>query len=237
MTKENDPMGRAIAEYQTTGRAERLRVFSPMFDEDEIPVATLFRDVDEMPAIEREALRLTRGATLDVGAGAGCHSLPLQARGIDVTAIDISPLAVETMRQRGVRRATEQDFYDTRGKYDTILMLMNGIGILGTLAEMPRFFSQLDRILAPGGQVLCDSSDICYVFENEDGIIELPPGEGYYGELEYRMQYRDTIGEPFAWLYIDPDTLAEQALRHGFRAEVIARGDHYDYLALIQKSK
>ena len=237
MTKENDPMGRAIAEYQTTGRAERLRVFSPMFDEDEIPVATLFRDVDEMPAIEREALRLTRGATLDVGAGAGCHSLPLQARGIDVTAIDISPLAVETMRQRGVRRATEQDFYDTRGKYDTILMLMNGIGIVGTLAEMPRFFSQLDRILAPGGQVLCDSSDICYVFENEDGIIELPPGEGYYGELEYRMQYRDTIGEPFAWLYIDPDTLAKQALRHGFRAEVIARGDHYDYLALIQKSK
>ena len=105
MTKENDPMGRAIAEYQTTGRAERLRVFSPMFDEDEIPVATLFRDVDEMPAIEREALRLTRGATLDVGAGAGCHSLPLQARGIDVTAIDISPLAVETMRQRGVRQA------------------------------------------------------------------------------------------------------------------------------------
>ena len=237
MTKENDPMGRAIAEYQTTGRAERLRVFSPMFDEDEIPVATLFRDVDEMPAIEREALRLTRGATLDVGAGAGCHSLPLQARGIDVTAIDISPLAVETMRQRGVRRATEQDFYDTRGKYDTILMLMNGIGIVGTLAEMPRFFSQFDRILAPDGQVLCDSSDICYVFENEDGIIELPPGEGYYGELEYRMQYRDTIGEPFAWLYIDPDTLAEQALRHGFRAEVIARGDHYDYLALIQKSK
>ncbi len=237
MTKENDPMGRAIAEYQTTGRAERLRVFSPMFDEDEIPVATLFRDVDLMPAIEREALRLTRGATLDVGAGAGCHSLPLQARGIDVTAIDISPLAVETMRQRGVRRATEQDFYDTRGKYDTILMLMNGIGIVGTLAEMPRFFSQLDRILAPGGQVLCDSSDICYVFENEDGIIELPPSEGYYGELEYRMQYRDTIGEPFAWLYIDPDTLAEQALRHGFRAEVIARGDHYDYLALIQKSK
>ena len=193
MTKENDPMGRAIAEYQTTGRAERLRVFSPMFDEDEIPVATLFRDVDEMPAIEREALRLTRGATLDVGAGAGCHSLPLQARGIDVTAIDISPLAVETMRQRGVRRATEQDFYDTRGKYDTILMLMNGIGIVGTLAEMPRFFSQLDRILAPGGQVLCDSSDICYVFEQAGKQVSLRNAGQWYAtmpkdELEYTMQ-------------------------------------------------
>ncbi len=156
-----------------SGQAERLRVFSPMFDEDEIPVATLFRDVDHMPAIEREALRLVRGATLDVGAGAGCHSLALQARGIEVTSIDISPLAVETMRQRGVRRAMEQDFYDVRGQYDTILMLMNGIGIVGTLDCLPRFFVQLDRILAPGGQLLCDSSDICYVFEDEDGIIEL----------------------------------------------------------------
>lgn len=233
MTKHNDPMGRAIAEFWMSGQAERLRVFSPMFDEDEIPVATLFRDMNDMPAIEREALRLARGATLDVGAGAGCHSLPLQARGIDVTSIDISPLAVETMRQRGVRRAMEQDFYDVRGQYDTILMLMNGIGIVGILDCLPRFFDKLDRILAPGGQLLCDSSDICYVFENEDGIIELPPGLGYYGELEYRMQYRDTIGEPFKWLYIDPDTLAEQAQRHGYRTEIIARGEHYDYLARI----
>ena len=226
-------MGRAIAEYQTTGRAERLRVFSPMFDEDEIPVSMLFREVNDMPAIEREALRLARGATLDVGAGAGCHSLALQARGIDVTSIDISPLAVETMRQRGVRRAMEQDFYDVRGLYDTILMLMNGIGIVGTLDCLPRFFDQLDRILAPGGQLLCDSSDICYVFEDKDSIIELPLGQGYYGELEYRMQYRDTIGEPFKWLYIDPDTLAEQAQRHGYRTEIIARGEQYDYLARI----
>ena len=233
MTKHNDPMGRAIAEFWMSGQAERLRVFSPMFDEDEIPVSMLFREVNDMPAIEREALRLARGATLDVGAGAGCHSLALQARGIDVTSIDISPLAVETMRQRSVRRAMEQDFYDVRGKYDTILMLMNGIGIVGTLDCLPRFFDQLDRILAPGGQLLCDSSDICYVFEDEDGIIELPPGQGYYGELEYRMQYRDTNGEPFKWLYIDPDTLAEQAQRHGYRTEIIARGEHYDYLARI----
>ncbi len=233
MTKHNDPMGRAIAEFWMSGQAERLRVFSPMFDEDEIPVAMLFRDGDHMPAIEREALRLARGATLDVGAGAGCHSLALQARGIDVTSIDISPLAVETMRQRGVRRAMEQDFYDVRGQYDTILMLMNGIGIVGTLDCLPRFFDQLDRILAPGGQLLCDSSDICYVFEDEDSIIELPLGQGYYGELEYRMQYRDTIGEPFKWLYVDPDTLAEQAQRHGYRTEIIARGEHYDYLARI----
>lgn len=234
MDERLDPMGLAIAEYWQTGHAERLRVFSPMFDEDEIPVSTLFRSVDQMPSIERRALELVRGTTLDVGAGAGCHSLALQARGIEVTAIDISPLAVKTMRQRGVQRVMRQDFFNVREQYDTILMLMNGIGIVGTVDRLPQFFGQLDRILAPGGQVLCDSSDICYVFEDEDGIIKLPDTPGYYGELEYRMQYRDTIGAPFPWLYLDPDTLIEQAARHGYHAQVVMQGPHYDYLCQIR---
>ena len=107
MKADRDPMGRAIAEYFATGKAARLRVFSPMFDEDEIPVATLFRTRDEMPAIEREALEVASGAILDVGAGAGCHSLALQAMEKQVIAIDISPLAVETMRERGVHDVRE----------------------------------------------------------------------------------------------------------------------------------
>ena len=200
MNRKADPMGRAIADYQLTGTADRLRVFSPMFEEDEIPLATLFRTYEEMPEIERKALDMTRGKTLDVGAGSGCHSLVLQGRGVDVTAIDISPLSVETMRQRGVKKVVEQDFFTIGGKYDTILMLMNGIGIVGTLERMPEFFHHLDKILATGGQVLCDSSDISYVFEDENGLIDYPDTGHYYGELSYRMQYKDMIGEPFDWL-------------------------------------
>ena len=168
MQAGKDPMGSAIADYHATGKAARLRVFSPMFDEDDIPVATLFRRFDEMPAIEQEALRTASGAILDVGAGAGCHSLALQAMEKRVTAIDISPLAVATMRERGVKEVLEQDFFTLEGRYDTILMLMNGIGIVGTLRRLPDFFLQVDRLLAPGGQLLCDSSDICYIFEDED---------------------------------------------------------------------
>ena len=169
MQAGNDPMGHAIADYFATGRAGRLRVFSPMFDEDEIPVATLFRTCDEMPAVEQEALDTASGAILDVGAGAGCHALALQAMEKQVTAIDISPLAVQTMRERGVKDVREQDFFTLDGKFDTILMLMNGIGIVGTLSRLPAFFMQVDRLLAPGGQLLCDSSDICYIFEDEEG--------------------------------------------------------------------
>ena len=228
-------MGRAIAEYWKTKTADRLRVFSPMFEEDEIPLTTLFRSYEDMPEIERKALDMAKGRILDVGAGAGCHSLVLQERGMDVTAIDISTLSVETMKERGVKKVLEQDFFTLEGQFDTILMLMNGIGIVGTLDRMPEFFKQLDKMLAPEGQVLCDSSDISYVFETEDGIIEMPDDMSYYGEHSFQMQYKDTIGEPFDWLYIDADTLKQKAGRYGYAVEVVAEGEHYDYLARLTK--
>ena len=232
MDGRKDPMGRAIADYWNTKKADRLRVFSPMFEEDEIPLSTLFRTYQSMPVIEKKALSMAQGRTLDVGAASGCHTLELQARGIDVCAIDISPLSVETMKQRGVKNAFLQDFFTLDGqRYDTILMLMNGIGIAGTLERMPEFFKRLDKILAPGGQVLCDSSDISYVFEGD------MPDMDYYGEQSFRMQYKDTIGEPFPWLYIDADTLKRVAQANGYQAEVVAEGDHYDYLARITKRK
>ena len=235
MNSKMDPMGKAIADYFKTQKASKLRVFSPMFEEDEIPLTTLFRNYESMPEIERKALDLAKGRVLDVGAGAGCHSLVLQEKGMGVTAIDISPLSVETMKKRGVKKVLEQDFFTLEGQYDTILMLMNGIGIVGTLERLPEFFKQLDKILAPGGQVLCDSSDISYVFEDEEGMIDIPNEMNYYGEHSFRMQYKDTIGEPFNWLYIDADTLKEKAGRYGYSVEVVAEGEHFDYLARLTK--
>lgn len=229
-------MGRAIADYYKIGTADKLRVFSPMFEEDEIPLETLFRKYEDMPAIERKALDMAKGKTLDVGAGSGCHSLVLQQRGVDVTAIDISPLSVETMKSRGVKNAIEQDFFTLKELYDTILMLMNGIGIVGTLERLPVFFHHLDKILAPGGQLICDSSDIRYVFEDENGMMEVPKEMDYYGEQSFRLQYKDTIGDSFPWLYVDANTLKQVTKENGYEVEVVAEGEHYDYLAKITKS-
>jgi cyclopropane fatty-acyl-phospholipid synthase-like methyltransferase len=184
-----------------------------------------------MPKIEQKALDMARGKVLDVGAGAGCHSLVLQERGIDVTAIDLSPLSVEAMRLRGIKKAVEQDFFTLEGRYDTILMLMNGIGIVGTLERMPEFFHHLDKILATGGQVLCDSSDISFVFDGD------MPDMDYYGEQSFQMQYKDTIGKPFPWLYIDADTLKHVAQDNGYNVEIVAEGEHYDYLARITRER
>lgn len=228
-------MGKAIVDFYKGRRDGKLRVLSPMFEEDEIPLKTLFRTFREMPKIEQTALKMAKGRTLDVGAASGCHSLWLQEKGFDVTAIDISPYSVEVMNERGIANVLEQDFFTLEEKYDTILMLMNGIGIVGTLDRLPNFFKHIDKILAQGGQLLCDSSDLCYLYEDEDGIIELPYDDKYYGELEYTMCYDDVEGEKFSWLYVDIDTLRGYAEAHGFKVEIVKRGGHYDYLARISR--
>ena len=238
ITQEKDPMGRAIAEYHKTGKAGKLRVLSSMFYEDEIPVATLFRTYEEMPALERTAMDLCKGRTLDVGAGAGCHSVVLKERGLDVMAIDISQLSVDVMKERGID-ARNINFFDETftEKFDTILLAMNGIGIVGKAENLCNFFRAARRLLAPDGQVLLDSSDIKYIFMDDDGSMEINLAAGYYGEVDYKMRYRSTTGEPFDWLYIDFDTLSMYAEEHGFTCEKCADGEHYDYLARITIKK
>ncbi|MBR5780675.1 MAG: methyltransferase domain-containing protein [Bacteroidales bacterium] len=235
MKKEKDTMGKAIADFFKGRRDGKLRVLSPMFEEDEIPLTTLFRSFRDMPKIEQKALKMAKGKVLDVGAGSGCHALWLQDKGMDVTAIDISPYSIETMKERGVVNVREQDFFTLEEKYDTILMLMNGIGIVGTLDKLPEFFKHIDNILAEDGQLLCDSSDLCYLYDDKDGIVELMNSDKYYGELEYTMCYDEMEGDSFPWLYIDANTLRTYAETCGFKMEIVRRGEHYDYLARISR--
>ena len=233
-----DPMGAAIYEYFTLGKSARLRVFSPDFEEDEIPVSELFRDFGQMPYLEKVALEMCQGAILDVGAGSGCHSVALGQMGKSAVAVDISPLSVEVMRLRGVKGVLA-DFYDRdfAGQYDTILMLMNGSGIVGRVDNFPRFFGRVRELLRPGGCVLMDSSDLRYLYEDEDGSFAIDLAGDYYGELQYQMQYRDIKGDLFDWLYVDFQTLSYYAQQSGFKAELVAEGEHFDYLAKIYIDK
>lgn len=235
LAKVADPMGAAIYDYHKSGSAGTLLVHSSMFEDDEIPVETLFREFEDMPELEQKALELAQGKILDVGAAAGCHSLALKEMGKTSVAIDISPLSVQVMKERGVD-AREVNFYDPAfdEKFDTVLMLMNGTGIIGNLDNLPAFFARLREILNPGGCLLIDSSDLRYLFEEEDGSLMIDLADDYYGQLDYQMEYKDVLGEPFDWLYIDFETLAFYAEENGFIAELVAEGDHYDYLALLR---
>lgn len=235
---KRDPMGRAIADYHSTGKAAKLRVLSSMFYEDEIPVATLFRNLEQMPPLEQKMMSLAQGRVLDVGAGSGCHSLVLMERGLSVKAIDISELSVQVMRERGVDAALVNFFDETFvDKFDTILMAMNGIGIVGKVERLPEFFRSVKRLLAPGGQLLLDSSDLRYLFEEEDGSFAVDLAAGYYGEVDFEMRYKGVKGASFDWLYIDFETLSLYANEAGLDCERCADGEHYDYLARLTARK
>lgn len=246
----NDPMGAAISDYQRTGRAGKLRVRSSMFDEDEMPVPYLFRTQDKMPPLEQKALSETRGRVLDVGAGAGCHAWALQQRGFQVKAIDISPLSCEAMQSRGLEDVECINLFDPHLStgYDTILMLMNGTGIAGKVSNLPLLLKQLHMLLNEGGQVLLDSSDLKYIYENEDGTYDIDIDGPYYGEVDYTMVYdglpqksttkgtmasKRVVGNSFDWLYVDFKLLKTMAEKCGFRCECVAKGNHYDYLARL----
>lgn len=229
-----DPMGAAIYDYYNNGEADTLIVHSSMFEDDEIPVEDLFRSFEDMPELEKIALEEAAGRILDVGAGSGCHSLALKLMGKEAVAIDISGLSVEVMKHRGVD-ARQVNLYDESfsERFDTVLMLMNGTGIIGTLDNMPAFFTRIRQLLSPGGSLLIDSSDLRYLFEEEDGSLMIDLADDYYGLLDYQMEYKGVRGEPFDWLYVDFDTLAYYAEENGFAAELVAEGEHYDYLARL----
>ncbi|WP_298073152.1 class I SAM-dependent methyltransferase [uncultured Bacteroides sp.] len=235
LTADKDPMGAAILDFLKHGRADKLHVFSSQFDEDEIPVRTLFRTEKQMNPLERTALQLATGRILDIGAGSGCHSLALQAAGKEVEAIDISPLSVEAMCKRGVKQATQANLFNESfyGSYDTLLMLMNGSGIIGQLENLPAFFRKAKQLLRPGGSILMDSSDLRYLYEDEDGSFVINIADEYYGEVDFQIRYKEIMGDPFDWLYIDFQTLSLYATQNGFEAKLIKEGKHYDYLARL----
>ena len=228
-------MGAAIRDYHLWGKAARLRVMSSMFDEDEMPVDHLFRTFDNMPHLEQKALNMAYGKVLDIGAGAGCHALALQERGMDVKAIDISPLSCEVMKERGIKDVECVNLFckQLQGKYDTLLLLMNGTGIAGKLSQLPALLNRLKELLSEEGQILIDSSDLKYIYENEDGSMDIDLNAPYYGEVDYQMQYRDIKGEPFDWLYTDPMLLASVSKQCGLQCQIMEQGEHYDYLAKL----
>ena len=246
LSADKDPMGAAILDFQQHGKAARLRVLSSMFEEDEMPVKHLFRSVPEMPMLEQKALQLAKGRVLDIGAGSGCHTLALQEKGFAVKAIDISPLSCEAMKLRGVKDAECINLFDPHlssgnhsgenqeqfeGVFDTILLLMNGTGIAGKIENLPALFLRLKALLNPGGQILIDSSDLKYIYENEDGSFDINLNGAYYGEVDYQMIYKNVKGDRFDWLYVDFPLLKSIAETCGLHGELVEEGEHYDYLA------
>ncbi len=228
-----DVFGEALKDQFTKPPAETLWVHNSYDEPEEMPVDVYFRGEDEMPELELKALELCKGKVLDVGAGVGSHALILQKRGLNVTGMDISAPAVTIMKQRGLKQAIEGNILTYKeDTYDTLLFMMNGIGLTGSIAGLKAFLKHVKSLINPGGQLVFDSSDLSYLYQ------EIPfPLNGYYGEVSFRYEYKSIKGNWFKWVYVDQKTLKDIAQQSGWDAEIIFEDGHDQYLAQLTLSK
>jgi len=229
--------GKALLDYQNGNTNAEIIVHSPDFEPDSIPVEHLLRPYDAMPDVEQLALQKCVGSVLDVGACAGAHSHFLQQQGFDVTALEIDEDCCTYLRAfRGIKNVHCGDFlnYTTSTKYDTLLLLMNGSGFAGTIDNFESFIAHCETFLNPGGQILMDSSDLVYLYELEDGSLELPMHK-YYGEMQYQVEYKGEKSTLFDWLYIDFELLEEKLSTLGWKVDMLLEQNNLSYLVKIYK--
>ncbi|KJD35043.1 methyltransferase [Tamlana sedimentorum] len=228
-----DLFGKALLDYQNGNYTEDIITSTSISDEDELPLPYLFRNYSEMPKLEQHALKLSKGKVLDAGCGAGNHSLYLQQKGIAVKAIDVSEGAIEVSKMRGVKNAEVLNILNESETFDTVLLLMNGTGIFQELTQVSKYLTHLKSLLNPNGQILIDSSDIKYMYLDDDGGYWQDMNASYYGELDYYLSYKGEKETPMKWLYLDFDTLKLACETVGLKCELVYEGEHYDYLARL----
>jgi len=232
-----DIIGTALLDYYHGNYTEDIITQTNISEDDELPLPYFFRSFKKMPKLEQKALKTANGKILDVGCGAGSHVLYLQKKGLDVVGIDISKGAVEVSKLRGLLNVFYKGILEVSGeKFDTILLLMNGTGIFQKLENISKYLEHLKRLLSEEGQILIDSSDLQYMYDNTDDGGILVEADRYYGELEFTMRYKNMESEPFSWLYLDEGVFESAANASGLKFEIIERGENFDYLARLTKS-
>ena len=228
-----DVFGKALVDFYLGHYDEDIITSTSISENDTLSLPYLFRDYHEMPIIEKKALKLSHGRILDVGCGAGSHSVYLKNLGYDIKAIDVSEGAIVVTKHRGIMNARKLDLLDETAQYDTILMLMNGTGIFQTIKSTPDYLTHLKSLLSPRGQILIDSSDIKYMYEGQEEHYLLDTSDKYYGELDYYLSYHGDNETPMKWLYLDFFKLKTLSNSVGLTCELILHGPHHDYLAKL----
>lgn len=224
-----DVYGRALHDYYRRGYASKLKLYTSYGKREIMPVDWFFREEEDFPELEWKALEKVKGSVLDIGAGAGSHAVYLADHGYEVHTLDSSAFCARIMRERGLPFVYQQSLWEPIDKrFDTLLMLMNGIGLVGRLEGLRHFLAYSRRLLRPGGQIIFDSSDLSYLYPEQK--LSLYP---YLGEIYYMYEYQGKKGRPFNWLFIDPQTMKKYAAESGWKMNIIFEDSQEQYVAVL----
>jgi len=235
MTNFRDVYGEALLQFHQDGDLKNpLLLHSTYGDIEEMPIEVFFRSAEDFPELEFIALSLCDGKVLDVGAGVGSHALYLQEKGFDVTALEISSAACNIMQERGVQQILQQDFFQLKDQqYDTLLFLMNGIGLAKSVDGFRQLLTYAKTLLSENGQLLFDSSDISYLYDE----YKINRPSYYFGEIGYQYEFNGIKGEPFNWLYLDQETLIKIAHEEAWVVQVLYEDENDQYLVRMEPRK
>jgi SAM-dependent methyltransferase len=228
MTSSWSPLEEALRDFRGGDPSATVVVRTDVGGAEEMPVAIFFRAPEDMGAVEAAALRLAGGRILDLGAGPGAHALPLVRRGLAVTAVEILPQARAALREAGVADVrADVAALEAGERFDTVLVLMNGLGLCESLQGLGPFLERLAGALEEGGQILADSTDPTEWDDPRDGR--------YAGEVHMQLGFGGRWGEPFPFLFVDADTLRTVAAAQGLDVAVVAEEEDGRYLARITR--
>jgi len=231
LERAKDPMGRAIYDYSNKAHNNIIKVYSPEFFDDYIETAYLFRGYDDFPEVEQLAMQESKGEILDIGCGAGSHALHLKEQGYAVEALDISSYICDVVKKHNIKtHCVDIINFGPNKKYDTLLLLMNGLGIAGKNQLLPHFLNKLKSLLTPNGQILIESCSTDYLFDDPKDAEE------FSGEILYQMEYEGIKGTPFHWLYLPFEKLKKVAVDNGLQAELLLEHEGSTYLAKLTLS-
>ena len=235
-TDHYNPHGVSLLDYLNGDTSTPIIVYGELVERREVPVQLFFREPADFPLLEKKAIELCRGHVLDIGAGAGCHSLALQERGHQVCAIDFLPECVEVMKKRDVREAHCANIHTFEAEpFDTLFSMMNGTAVVRDLPGLQPFLKSVRRLLKPGGQFLVDSTDMRQVAApGIQAYLEKKRDQGeYFGEMHLQLEYKGRRGTPFTQLFVDAETLSEHASQSGWACEIVERDESGRYLARL----
>lgn len=225
-----DIFGEALSDYYYHRKRDILWLHNSYAEPEEMPIEVFFRKEAEMPELELLALEFCSGKIVDIGAGAGSHALLLQDQGKDVTALEVNNTACSIMRQRGVRKVSNADIFTfNEEKFDTLLLMMNGIGLCGNMEGLRNFLRQAGHWMNKDGRIIFDSSDISYLYDGRT-----VPSNRYFGEICYQYEYKGNKGPSFNWLYVDWHTMEKTAKDEGWSFRLLHEDGYDQYLASLQ---